>query len=298
MAKPHWLKIYPSSGTDFSTIKQALRSRGLSTVCEESHCPNMAECWHNEGTATFMLMGDLCTRGCKFCAVKTSSKGRALDPLEPQKLADAIAQMKLDYAVLTSVDRDDLEDGGSSHFAKCIMKIKEAHAPTIVEVLIPDFQGDIDALRNITSAKPEVVAHNVETVRRLQSKVRDTRAHYEQSLSVLRNVKLLDDSIYTKSAIIVGFGEKEEEVVETMKDLRSAGCDILTIGQYLKPRTKQLEVTEYVHPSVFEKYKRIGEELGFLYVAAGPFVRSSYRAGELFVKEIIEKKKMTPLVSV
>ncbi len=288
--KPDWLKIYPSSRVDFSKIRNALRKRGLSTVCEESHCPNMSECWHNEGTATFMLMGDTCTRGCRFCAVKTARRGLPLDPEEPVKLAEAIHEMGLDYAVITSVDRDDLPDGGSSHFASCIRKIHECHPKTRVEVLIPDFQGDEEALRKIIKEKPDIIAHNVETVERLQRRVRDLRTSYLQSLNVLAKIKEIEPQIYTKSAIMVGLGETEEEVLQAMKDLRENRCDILTIGQYLKPSTKFLPVCEYVRPDVFERYKKAGESLGFLYVAAGPFVRSSYRAGELFMKNILERE--------
>ncbi len=289
LSKPEWLKIRPAYDTDFSKVKNALRKRGLVTVCEEANCPNMAECWHNEGTATFMVLGDTCTRGCRFCAVKTAMKGRILDPFEPQKLADAIAEMGLDYAVITSVDRDDLPDGGASHFAQCIARVKKKRPATRVEVLIPDFKGEIDPLKKIIEAKPDVIAHNIETVRSLQRSVRDPRAGYEQSLKVLKNVKRIDPLIYTKSAIMLGLGETKEEVVQAMKDLRAVGCDIFTIGQYLRPKSKHLAVKEYVSPEVFRELKRIGEELGFIYVASGPFVRSSYRAGELFMKALLEK---------
>ncbi len=288
--KPDWLKIRPAHNTDFSRIKNALRKRGLVSVCEEANCPNMAECWHNEGTATFMVLGDTCTRGCKFCAVKTAMKGNPVDPFEPKKLADAIKEMKLDYAVITSVDRDDLPDEGASHFARCIVEIKKAHPKTRIEVLIPDFSGKPELLKKIVGAMPDVIAHNLETVRSLQRKVRDPRAGYEQSLRVIENIKKMDESIYSKSALMLGLGEKKEEVVQAMKDLRSAGCDILTIGQYLKPKNKFLKVEEYVKPEVFDEYRKIGEELGFLYVASGPFVRSSYRAGELFIKNLIDRK--------
>lgn len=288
--KPDWLKIRPAHNTDFSRIKNALRKRGLVSVCEEANCPNMAECWHNEGTATFMVLGDTCTRGCKFCAVKTAMKGKPVDPFEPKKLADAIKEMKLDYAVITSVDRDDLPDEGSGHFARCIVEIKKAHPKTRIEVLIPDFSGRPELLKKIVGAMPDVIAHNIETVRSLQRKVRDPRAGYEQSLRVIENIKKMDERIYSKSALMLGLGEKKEEVVQAMKDLRSAGCDILTIGQYLKPKNKFLKVEEYVKPEVFDEYRKIGEDLGFLYVASGPFVRSSYRAGELFIKNLIDRK--------
>lgn len=291
VSKPYWLKITPTSTTDLSKMKGILKKRGLVTVCEEANCPNMAECWHNEGTATFMVLGDTCTRGCKFCAIKTSSKGKPIDEKEPEKIADAIKEIGLNYAVITSVDRDDLEDNGSSHFAKCITTIKEKHPKTMVEVLIGDFQGNIEDLKRIIKAKPEVIAHNIETIKELQLKVRDPRANYNQSLNVLKNVKKINPKMITKSSIMVGLGETKEQVIETMKDLREVGCDILTLGQYLKPRNKFLKVEEYVKPEVFEEYKKIGEELGFLYVASGPFVRSSYKASEFYVKGMLKKKE-------
>jgi lipoic acid synthetase len=288
-AKPEWLKRKIPVG-DFSKIKHALRSRGLVTVCEESHCPNMSECWQGQGTATFMVMGDTCTRGCQFCAVSTGVKGQPLDPHEPQKLADAIAEMELDYAVITSVDRDDLLDGGASHFSQCISAVKKAHPKTNVEVLIPDFAGNYDALRKVVLARPEVIAHNIETVRRLVKGVRDRRANTDQSLTVLKQIKSMNSEIYTKSAIMVGLGETKEEVVEAMQELRDAGVDILTIGQYMKPKNKRLSVEEYVHPDVYAYYETKAKELGFLYCAAGPFVRSSYRAGEFFIKSLLAQK--------
>lgn len=287
VVKPEWLKIRPSSNTDFSKIKNALRKRGLVTVCEEAHCPNMAECWHDEGTATFMVMGDTCTRGCRFCAISKGIEGRPLDPFEPKKIADAIKEMGLDYAVITSVDRDDIPDEGSSHFARCIDEIKKSLI-TRVEVLIPDFNANPTLIKKVVDAEPDVIAHNIETVERLQGKIRDRRAGYKKSLEVLKIVKEQNSEILTKSSIMVGLGEEFDEVVETMKSLRSVDCDILTLGQYLKPKNRNLAVVEYVRPDVFRKYKEIGEKLGFKYVASGPFVRSSYRAGEFFVKNILE----------
>jgi lipoyl synthase len=289
LIKPDWLKISPSSKTDFSHLKGILRSKGLVTVCEEAHCPNMAECWHEAKTATFMVMGDTCTRGCRFCAVAKAQKGRPLDPDEPKKTAEAIAEMQLDYAVITSVDRDDLPDGGAGHFAAVITAVKKAHPNCIVEVLIPDFKGNKADLKTIVDARPEVIAHNVETVPSLQ-KIRDPRATFDQSLAVLRMVKEINPAIFTKSAFMVGLGETEEEMHDAMKALRSVGCDFLTIGQYLKPKNRQLDVKEYVRPELFAAYKEKGEQLGFLYVASGPFVRSSYRAGEYFITSIIKAK--------
>ncbi len=283
--KPGWLKIKPPEGK-FPELKQILRGQNIVTVCEESRCPNTAECWSG-GTATFMVLGDTCTRACNFCATKTGFTRIPPDPTEPENVAQAVAKMKLDYVVITSVDRDDLPDQGAGHFAKCIRAVKELDSSIIVEVLIPDFRGNRDCIRTIVDAEPEVIAHNVETVRRLQGKVRDPRANYEQSLSVLRIVKELNSKIYTKSALMVGFGETEEEIIESMKDLRTIDVDMLTIGQYLRPSAWHLPVEEYVKPEKFRLYEQKGKELGFLYVAAGPFVRSSYKAGELFMKNVI-----------
>ena len=288
LRKPEWLKIKPPSTDKYQVLKGMMKELNLNTVCQESHCPNMSECWSG-GTATFMVMGDTCTRACKFCAVKTGFPAPALDPNEPKHLAEALAKMKeFEYIVLTSVDRDDLPDQGAGHFAECIKEIKKAHPGILVEVLIPDFRGNEECIKTVVDANPEVIAHNIETINRLQKKVRDPRANYQQSLKVLETVKKLNPKIYTKSSIMVGLGEKEEEVVEAMKDLRKSKVDIFTAGQYLKPKTQTLQVMEYVHPKSFDVYKEKGKELGFLYVAAGPFVRSSYKAGELFMKNLIK----------
>jgi len=229
-----------------------------------------------------MLMGDVCTRGCRFCAV-TSGRPRPLDPEEPENLARAIGELDLTYAVITSVDRDDLPDGGASHFAACIRAVRKYAPETLVEVLIPDFLGDEDALRLIVESEPDVVAHNVETVARLTASVRDARCGYDLSLRVLRTLKEAGAG-HTKSSIMTGLGEREEEVLAAMSDLRDARVDILTLGQYLRPSLRHVAVTEYVHPDQFERYREAGEKLGFLYVASGPLVRSSYRAGELFLE--------------
>ena len=290
LAKPQWLKIKLTVDGEFSNIKTTLKKHKLHTVCESAHCPNISECW-NTGTATFMLMGDVCTRGCKFCAVKTGNPMQKLDADEPKKLAKALFEIKLfDYVVLTSVNRDDLSDGGASHFAECIKEIKNAYPEIIVEVLIPDFNGKIEDLKRIIDAKPEVIAHNIETVERLQRKVRDARANYRQSLGVLENVKKLNPKIYTKSSIMLGLGEADEEVIQSMKDLRAINVDILTIGQYLRPTDWHLAVSQYVPPEKFEYFKQKALELGFLFCASGPFVRSSYKAGEMFVKNVIKGK--------
>lgn len=290
MPKPEWLKIKPPSTGQYGKIKEIIKNYGLHTVCQEAHCPNMSECWSG-GTATFMVMGDTCTRGCKFCAVKTGNPAKPLDPLEPEKLALALKEMHLfEYVVITSVDRDDLSDQGSNHFAQCITKIKEHIPGILLEVLIPDFRGNRECAQTIVAAKPDVIAHNLETVKSLQRKVRDPRAGYEQSLAVLQMVKELNPKIHTKSSLMLGLGEQEWEVLQAMQDLRSVGVDIITFGQYLRPSLQHLPVREYVRPEQFRYFKKRALEMGFLYCASGPFVRSSYRAGELFLQNKIYNK--------
>ncbi len=286
--KPEWLKIRPPKGDGFPKIKKILKEHSLHTVCEEAHCPNISECWSG-GTATFMVMGDTCTRACKFCAIKTAFPAKPLDLREPENISEAISKMNLDYVVITSVDRDDLKDQGASHFANCIIKIKEKKN-IIVEVLIPDFRGKENLIDQIVIAKPDVIAHNIETVKRLQHPTRDPRANYEQSLKVLQFVKEKNSDIYTKSSIMLGLGETEDEVIQAMKDLRDNNVDIVTFGQYLRPSSWHLKVKEYISPERFNYYKEKGLELGFIYVASGPFVRSSYRAGELFIKGLKDKR--------
>jgi lipoic acid synthetase len=281
---------YPT-GYNYEKIKSMLRNHNLHTVCEEAHCPNVAECWGG-GTATFMLMGDTCTRGCRFCMVKTGNPHSTLDVLEPVKVAQAIADLGLRYVVITSVDRDDIPDGGSEHFASTIKAIKQRDPDVITEVLIPDLQGNLASVKKVIEAGPEVIAHNIETTETLTPKVRDPRATYEQSLRVLKYIKDVDSPVYSKSSIMLGLGETESDVVTTMEDLRRVDVDILTLGQYLRPSKGHIPVSEYVSPERFEHYKRLADNLGFLYVASGPFVRSSYRAGEFFVEALIRKKKM------
>lgn len=288
MEKPAWLTVKPFSTENYSHVKETVNSLGLHTVCVEAKCPNITECW-DSGTATFMILGDLCTRGCKFCSVSKMAKGSAVDQSEPQKLALAIKKWNLDYVVITSVCRDDLEDQGATHFAKCITEIKKENPHTLVEVLIPDFRGDKNCIRLITDAKPDVIGHNLETTERLTPTIRDRRAMYDQSLSVLKTMKELDSKIYTKSAIMLGLGETEEELIQLMKDLRNINVDFLAIGQYLRPSKLQTEVKEYIAPEKFDHLKQIATQMGFLYVAAGPFVRSSYKAGEFFIKSIIKQ---------
>ncbi len=287
--KPDWLRMRPPSGERFTEIKRSLRERDLNTVCEEANCPNMGECWSGHdgpGTATFMLMGDRCSRGCNFCDVETGG----MDPLEeaePVNVAAAVAEIGLDYVVLTSVDRDDLPKQGAPHFARTVREIRKRSPDVLIETLIPDFQGEPDLVREIIDAGPDVIAHNVETVERLQWPVRDRRAGYEQSLAVLEQIAREADA-YTKTSIMLGVGEYDHEVYQTLTDLREIGVDIVTLGQYLQPSRSHLDVESYVHPHVFDTWQAVAEdELGFLYCASGPMVRSSYRAGELFVESLL-----------
>jgi lipoic acid synthetase len=289
--KPEWLKVRPPAGESFAHLKTLLRDRDLHTVCEEAHCPNVAECWGG-GTATIMLLGDTCTRGCRFCAVTSGNPRGVVDPFEPAKVAEAVAEMELTYVVLTSVDRDDLPDGGAEHFARTVRAIKSIDPGILVETLVPDFRGDPAAIRTVLGGGQEVFDHNVETVRRLQATVRDPRANYEQSLFVLRHAKAVRRDAYTKSSIMLGLGETRDEVLETLRDLRAAKVDIVTLGQYLRPSSWHLAVNEYVSPETFEWYRRQAEDLGFLYVASGPLVRSSYRAGEFFLESMIRRREV------
>ena len=282
--KPEWLKVRMPGGDRYEHVKRTLRELNLHTVCEEASCPNVGECWGG-GTATVMLMGDVCTRGCRFCDVNSGIPG-PLDPLEPRHLAQAVGQLGLDYLVVTSVNRDELPDGGASHFAQAIVELRRAAPRTLVEVLTPDFQGSRDALQMIVDAQPTVAAHNLETVERLTPRVRDRRATYRQSLEVLELYKR--GGMRTKSSIMLGLGETRGEVVQAMRDLRAAGCDILTLGQSLRPSQKHLPVEEFVKPEVFAQLEREGLALGFRFVAAGPLVRSSYKAGEYFIQRWVE----------
>jgi lipoyl synthase len=285
--KPEWLTVLPSHGENYLRLKELFSNLNLHTVCEEAHCPNVGECWGG-GTATLMLMGDMCSRACRFCMVTPGRPKGVLDELEPDNVAFALSQMDLDYVVLTSVDRDDVPDGGAGHFAKTITKIREKSPGMMVEVLIPDFQNDLDAISTVVQARPDVIAHNIETTMFLTEKVRDPRATYWQSLSVLKTIKKLDRRMFTKSSIMLGLGEQEEEVALAMVHLREAGVDFLTLGQYLRPSARHLPVKEYVKPETFDAYRSMGERLGFRYVASGPLVRSSYRAGEFFIRSIVK----------
>jgi len=288
--KPEWLRVRPPSGENYAHLKGLFRSLDLHTVCEEAHCPNVWECWGG-GTATIMLMGDTCTRGCHFCAVKSGNPHGILDLDEPRKVAIALSDLDLTYVVLTSVDRDDLADGGASHFAKTVREIKDRRPDLLVEALIPDFQGDLEAVRSVVDAGVDVLDHNIETVERLQAVVRDRRANYGQSLRVLRGAKGMRDGLFTKSSIMLGLGETRDEVLETMRDLREADVDIVTLGQYLRPSDWHLPVREFVPPETFDQLREAGEAMGFAYVAAGPLVRSSYRAGEFFLEKVIRDRE-------
>jgi lipoic acid synthetase len=287
--KPSWLRVPMPGGERYQRVRETLRGLRLHTACQEASCPNVGECWGG-GTATVMLMGDVCTRGCRFCHVKTASHPPPLDPDEPRHLAEAIARLGLDYIVVTSVDRDDLPDGGAAHFAEAIVRLKRIPG-LLVEVLTPDFQGDAEAVRTVGRAGPDVFANNVETVRRLTPVVRDARAGYDQTLAVLARMKQEFPKVVTKSSVMVGLGETDDELVATMKDLRGAGAEILTLGQYLRPSAWHLPVVEFVTPGRFAALGEVGRSLGFRYVASGPLVRSSYRAAELFLRGELEARE-------
>jgi lipoyl synthase len=289
---PAWLKVKLPGGENYNRLKDVSARRNLATVCEEARCPNIAECWGG-GTATFMVMGDSCTRGCRFCSVATAARPPLPDPLEPSKLAETLAEMKLDYTVITTVCRDDLPDQGAGHLAACVLAIKARNPALKIELLAQDFRGELAPLETVLSAGPDVLAHNVETVERLTARVRDAKAGYEQSLEVLRNAKALSPRTPTKTSLMLGLGETRAELLECFDDLRSVQVDILTLGQYLRPTRSahHLPVSEYVAPEIFDELGQKAREMGFLYVASGPFVRSSYRAGELFMKGLLEKRE-------
>jgi lipoic acid synthetase len=277
--KPKWLKQRLPTGSGYEKTRRLLKNSGLRTVCQEARCPNQFECFA-KGTATFMLMGDNCTRNCRFCAIGHAGVAE-LDPREPEQIGQAVADMGLRYAVLTSVTRDDLADGGADHFGRTIAAIRRHCPDTLVEVLIPDLQGNRQALELLCARRPAVLNHNVETVASLYAAVRP-QAVYERSLELLQRVKGFAGNIAVKSGLMVGLGESRAELVQTMEDIRSTGCDLLTLGQYLQPGREQLEVDRYVPPDEFAEIRKIGLEIGFAGVAAGPHVRSSYQAGELY----------------
>ncbi|GMH39687.1 hypothetical protein BSKO_07585 [Bryopsis sp. KO-2023] len=292
--KPDWMKRELPGGEKYTQIKAKLRDLNLHTVCEEAKCPNIGECWGggdgHTATATIMLMGDTCTRGCRFCAVKTSRAPPPLDPNEPENVSKAIASWGVDYIVLTSVDRDDLEDGGSAHIAKTIRTLKkETEGKLLVEALVPDFSGRKESVEEVAKSGLDVFAHNVETVESQQANVRDRRANWKQSLSVLTMAKEFGARI-TKTSIMLGCGETPEEVTNALKELRATGVDVVTLGQYMRPTKRHMAVSEYVTPEAFQAYENAAKEMGFLYVASGPLVRSSYRAGEYYLKNVLSGK--------
>lgn len=281
--KPPWLRMRLQSSPKFQQVHQTVKEHRLATVCEESHCPNMSECWSN-GTATIMLMGSVCTRACRFCAVDTGNPSGWLDPQEPANSARSVQLMNLRYVVLTSVDRDDLADGGASHYAACVRAIRELNPNTAVEALTPDFCGSESAVATVVESGLQVFAQNVETVDRLTQRVRDPRAGYRQTLDVLAFAKAHRPEVLTKSSLMLGLGESRDEILQAMDDLRSHKVDILTLGQYLRPTRNHLPVEDWITPEDFEGYRELGLERGFLEVAAGPLVRSSYRADRILEK--------------
>lgn len=280
LRKPGWLKVKIPSGRDFREVFDLLKQYNLSTVCEEARCPNMYECW-NKKSATIMILGKVCTRACRFCSVTTGNPGGIVDREEPQHVAEVVKKIGLRYVVITSVDRDDLDDYGSQHYASTIRAIRSTNPETKVEALIPDFAVYQDCLQRVIDARPFILGHNIETVRRLTEYIRDRRCGYEKSLSVLKTAKKIDQKIRTKSGFMIGLGEEKEEVFETLKDLQEIGIDIVTIGQYLQPTKKHHFVQKYYTPEEFEEFRTIGEEMGIEHVISGPLVRSSYHASEI-----------------
>lgn len=297
MRKPDWLRVRLPGEGEYRDVDKILKDLNLHTVCRSARCPNIADCWGRR-TATIMIMGDVCTRHCRFCAVTTGNPAGFLDETEPERVAEAVVRLNLRYVVLTSVDRDDLRDGGAEHFARTIRLIKQQDPHVLVEPLIPDFacgpvgarHASPDRLRTIVATHPDVIAHNLETVERLTPHVRDRRSSYKLSLDVLRTLKALQPRVITKSGIMVGLGERDEEVYQTMQNMRSVGVDIVTIGQYLQPTRKHLEVDRFVHPDQFDRYAEKGKEMGFLAAACAPLVRSSYHAAE--VATLLKKREI------
>ena len=289
---PEWLKVKIPGGENYLRIQKMLRSSNLHTVCEEARCPNIGGCW-DRGTATFMILGDICTRACRYCAV-TSGKPLSLDPLEAYKLSKVVEKMKLKYVVITSVNRDDLENGGAEVFAECVHHIRKRLPECKIEVLIPDFEGKKSALEIVVGVSPDTVNHNIETVRSIFPQVRP-KGDYDQSLKLLETVKTLDSASVTKSGIMVGLGEQIDEIKQTMKDLVSVGCDLLTIGQYLQPSSKHIERVKWYTPSEFNELADIGRGIGFKHVVSGPLVRSSYHADEQHAALNLDVKDLTPV---
>ena len=278
--KPKWLRIKSQNSSKFRELKEIVSHKKLHTVCEEAMCPNIQECW-SHGTATFMLLGSVCTRACKFCAVDTGNPKGQIDAKEPEKVANSIAQMNLKYAVLTSVNRDDLEDGGAMHFAQTVVSIKEEAPGVIIEALVPDFLGKRESIETLLDSNVEVFAQNLETVNRLTHQVRDHRAGYEQTLEVLAYAKTYSPKTISKTSLMLGLGESEDELLESFNDIRSAGVDVLTLGQYMRPTINHLPVERWYSPEEFLYMKKLALDIGFKEVASGPLVRSSYRADKI-----------------
>ncbi|RNF26485.1 putative lipoic acid synthetase, mitochondrial precursor [Trypanosoma conorhini] len=298
---PPWLKLKVAKGFSqrprFNRIRKSMREKSLATVCEEAKCPNIGECWgggeeEDTATATIMVMGTHCTRGCRFCSVLTSRRPPPLDPNEPQKVAEAVAEMGVDYIVMTMVDRDDLADGGAAHVVRCADAIKERSPQLLLEALVGDFHGDLKLAETVASSPLSVYAHNIECVERITPNVRDRRATYRQSLKVLEHVSTFTKgAMLTKSSIMLGLGEREEEVRQTLRDLRTAGVSAVTLGQYLQPSRTRLKVSRYAHPKEFQMWEEEAMAMGFLYCASGPLVRSSYKAGEYYIKNILKQRE-------
>ena len=294
LEKPAWLKAEIPRGENYEKLKATVRKLNLATVCEEARCPNIGECWggaKETATATIMIMGDTCTRGCTFCHVKTSRTPAPLDPMEPENVSTAISAWGLSYVVLTSVDRDELDDQGSSHFAETVRLLKLRCPGLTVECLTPDFRGQKPFIEKVANSGLDVFAHNLETVKRLQKRVRDYRAGYEQSIEVLKYAKECNPKVVTKTSLMLGLGETGLEIEEALRDLRSNEVDVITFGQYLRPSKKHRKVDRYYTPEEFQHWQTVAEQMGFKYVASGPLVRSSYKAGELFLKGYIDDKK-------
>uniref|UniRef100_A0A6U3TFU4 Lipoyl synthase, mitochondrial n=1 Tax=Ditylum brightwellii TaxID=49249 RepID=A0A6U3TFU4_9STRA len=295
LPKPSWLKAQPATSDNYRALRSTVRDLGLATVCEEAKCPNIGECWgggdDSVATATIMIMGDTCTRGCSFCAVKTSRAPPPLDPEEPEKVATAVTQWGLGYVVLTSVDRDDLDDQGAGHFRAVVKNLKKMNSDVIVEALTPDFRGELDLVELVATSGLDVYAHNIETVEKLQRRVRDRRAGYAQSMNVLSHVKKVNQNTLTKTSLMLGLGEADDDIRATLHDLRNIDVDVITFGQYLQPSRRHLPVKEYVTPEKYAEWQQEAEGLGFKYVASGPLVRSSYKAGEFFLRNLVKERE-------
>ena len=286
VGKPAWLKTPIPTGETYFNIKRDLRERKLYTVCEEAKCPNIGHCW-NANTATFMVLGEVCTRGCRFCNVKTGDPNGWLDDAEPRQVAESSAVMKLKYVVITMVDRDDLPDGGAAHVARVIREVRATNPGILIELLAGDFKGSEEALKTILAERPEVYAHNIETIERLSPRVRDARANYRQSIEALRRVReLADYRVFTKSAIMLGLGEEEAEVEVSLRDLREAGVEFINMGQYMRPTNKHLSIKRFAHPDEFDRLGKYAESIGFIAVASAPLVRSSYKANDYYAKAL------------